>query len=119
MAERKPVTTAGLSTRDRSPQQSDKPALGMMLAPIDDALRQRLGLKKGDAGVVVTEVTPDGPAADQGVRPGDVIIAVNQKLVSDPQQVLDQIKEVKRAGRSAALLRINREGAYHFIAVPV
>jgi serine protease DegS len=35
-------------------------------------------------GLLVTEVAPDSPGAAAGIKPGDVIIEVNRRPVSDP-----------------------------------
>ena len=38
----------------------------------------------GRQGVVVTEVDPDGPAAEKGLKPGDVILEVGGRAVPRP-----------------------------------
>src|SRR5262249_61424070 len=49
------------------------PRLGLTLAPADSVAGS------GGKGVVVTAVDPDGPAADQGFKTGDVILDVAGK----------------------------------------
>ena len=64
-------------------QSSDvETALGMRVRDISDEIAQRLRLENIQ-GVVVTEIDPDGPAAEAGIRPGDIIREVNRKAVTD------------------------------------
>ena len=66
-----------------TPDQSDSsgtdvPQLGLSLAPAGKVAGA------GGEGVVVTQVDPDGPAAAQGFRTGDVILDVAGKRVDQP-----------------------------------
>ena len=57
--------------------------LGISLANIDDYYQLLLDLPQELKGVVVTSVVRNGPAAKAGVRPGDVIMGLNNtKIVS-------------------------------------
>ncbi|MEW5789960.1 MAG: DegQ family serine endoprotease [Pseudomonadota bacterium] len=60
--------------------QSDR--LGLTVGPLPQALRQRLRV---EGGVQVLKVT-EGPAADAGFRPGDVILAIAQQPVAGLEQ---------------------------------
>jgi len=53
-----------------------------------------LGLKK-DVGVVVTGVEPGSPAADAGIRTGDVIREVNRTPVKDVEDFVQKIEKSK------------------------
>jgi serine protease Do len=70
-----------------------------------------LAAKQGP--VVVEDVA--GPAARAGVRPGDVILSVN----NTPVKSVGQLRElIARSGKSAALL-VQRDDARIFIPVTV
>jgi hypothetical protein len=57
------------------------PQLDVWVQPLDNpSLRQRLGLRKGSAGVLVTAVSPGGSAGD-ALEPGDVLLAINGTAV--------------------------------------
>lgn len=58
---------------------------GLTLAPLDAALIDRLGLPLSTRGVVVTGLA--GPARATGLRPGDVILAINGTPVQSPSEV--------------------------------
>ncbi len=64
-------------------------------------------------GVVVEDVA--GAAARAGVRPGDVIVAINNTPVKSPEQLREL---VGKAGKTVALL-VQREDARIFIPVPL
>jgi predicted metalloprotease with PDZ domain len=65
----------------------------------------------GSAGARVREVSPGGPAAEAGIRRGDVIVAVNGTAVTGEQperQVITIMRDVKPDSRVS--LRVLREG---------
>ena len=92
--------------------------LGLSLAAATPELRQRYGLADTVAGVVVVGVDADGPAAEQGLRPGDVIERVAAMEVSVPAQV-EAAADAARAANRPALLLVNRDGNELFVAVKV
>ncbi len=47
--------------------------------------------------VMVVEVEPDSPAWSHGLRPGDVIVAVNRRKVSNPRELVAALKAPGRA----------------------
>jgi serine protease Do len=61
-----------------------------------------------DAGVVVLEVAPAGPAADAGVRRGDIILEANREAVRNVDDLETQLRGVPPGGD--LLLRIERVG---------
>jgi serine protease Do len=72
-------------------------ALGMKFATPSEELIEKYGL--GEAaknGAIVTEVSPSGPAAKQGLRPGDLITEVNGKSVKDAKGVADAIAKTDK-----------------------
>jgi serine protease Do len=93
---------------------------GVKLATLDEALRRRFNIDPKVKGVVVLEVDRASPAAQKGVRVGDVIVEVGQEAVSNPEDVTKAIEKVRKAGRKAVLLRLeDAKGELRFVAVPM
>jgi serine protease Do len=98
----------GDATRDRDMQTTDGPRLGLSLAPGGN-----------EPGVVIAEVDPNGPAADFGFRPGDVILDVSGKAVSTPNDVRKALGEARAEGKHSILMRVKSEQGTRFVAVPL
>jgi serine protease Do len=59
--------------------------VGIRTQSLTPALAQGLNLTR-DAGVLVADVTPDGPADDGGVKIGDIILAMDGKPMENARQ---------------------------------
>ncbi|MBL6945769.1 MAG: DegQ family serine endoprotease [Rhodospirillales bacterium] len=94
-------------------------ALGMTLAMISDALRQRYELGEEAKGLVVTAVSEGGPASEKGISPGDVVVEISQEDVTGPGQVDELIKSAETAGRKSVLLLVEGQGRLRFVAVRI
>lgn len=91
--------------------------LGATLASLSPELRQRFKLPDDATGVVILDLDADGPAAEQGLRPGDLIEKVSQQAVTTPEDVERLAKEAQQADQSALLLLVNRQGDSLFVAL--
>ncbi len=95
-------------------------ALGMEFSGLTDDARKTFKIKDSIKGVVVTSVEPGSPAADSGLKPGDVIEEVNHQAVEHPSDVAKAIESAKKDGKKPALLLVsNGEGIVRFVAVRV
>ena len=102
-----------------APDTDREDLLGLSLSPLTDELRKRYRIKRSVAGVVVVEVDPKSPAAQKGVKPGDVIVEVTQEKVRRPRDVKARLLAVKKSGRPSVLLLLSdARGELRFIAVP-
>jgi serine protease Do len=81
-----------------------------------DRLGLRLADEEGD--VVVAEVTPDGPAAEAGIAPGDRVTRVNQSEVGSAEAAREAVTAALESDRSAVLLQVERNGQRRFVGVP-
>ena len=85
----------------------------MSLAPASDVAGA------GDKGVVVVNVDPDGPAAEQGFQRGDVILDVGGKSVANGSDVRAALKEARAQGKHAVLMHVKTGDAARFVAIPL
>jgi serine protease Do len=100
-------------TRGNEEGRLDQPQLGLTLAPANSVAGA------GGEGVVITEVQPNGPAAERGMQSGDVILDVGGKKVSTPADVRDAIDAARKDNKSNVLVRMKRENNSRFITFPV
>jgi Do/DeqQ family serine protease len=113
------AVTATLSERKAASAEREEGAaasaaggFGMAVEPLTRDRAQELGLAS-TAGVVVVEVQSGGRAADAGLRPGDVIIEVDRKPVSSP----DQLRAALKDGSRPALLLVQRGPVTSFLTL--
>jgi serine protease Do len=97
------------------------PALiGLVLTPLTDELRTKHDIAGSVQGLLVLEIDPASPAAEKGIKVGDVIVEVAQEAVGSIDDVARGVDKVKKAGRKAVLLRVeDGKGDMRFVAVPV
>jgi len=81
--------------------------LGLTVQTLTSDLAETLGLDRNLKGVVVSEVEPAGPAAEAGLRRGDVILEVNRQTVKDVDAYR---KAIKAGGKGKSVLFLVRRG---------
>jgi len=91
--------------------------LGMGLARLDQAERQRFSVKPGVNGVVVESVGENSDAADKGLKSGDVIVKAGVHTALQPSDVAAAVADARREGRKSVLLLVNRDGQTVFVPV--
>lgn len=87
-------------------------SLGVELAPAAAA-----GV--GEEGVVVTDLDPNGVAAEKGLKTGDVILEVAGSTVNTPGDVANAVVAASEKGRKAVLLRVKTDRAVRFVALSI
>jgi serine protease Do len=102
---------ARATSEDNDTSGTEVPRLGLSLAPAGKVAGA------GAEGVVVTQVDPDGPAASQGFRTGDVILDVAGKRVTSPEEVRKAFADARSGGKRTILLRIKSGENTRFLAV--
>jgi serine protease Do len=64
-------------------------------------------------------VDPNGPASEQGVKTGDVILDVGGKAVASPADVRNAIGEAQKNGKRTVLMRLKSNDTTKFVAIPL
>ena len=111
-----------LAAADSAPSEPGPAAdaiLGMELSLVTSLLRQQYEIPETVDGVVVIDISRRSPAAERGLRPGDVIVQANQESVKKPDDVKATVATAKEADRSAVLFRMYRGGDYFHVALPL
>jgi len=80
---------------------------GLAVAPAED----------DSGGVMVTDVDPNGQAAERGLQPGDVILSVGDDAVKSPADVEKMVENAKEGGMKAVLLRGKTGEQTRFVAL--
>ena len=81
--------------------------IGVEPQNLSNELSESLGLPKNTTGVLLSGVLEGGPAARGGIKPGDVLIAVNGNSTKDVRQLLNQIAQINPGNE--AILKILRK----------
>jgi len=106
-----PRTTEAKGEKQVEP--NEKSALGLTLAPA------RAVRRAGEKGVVVTDISPEGEAADSGLQVGDIILSIGGHAIDAPGDVGRLVNEARAHSRHAILMQVKRDDAMSFVAVPI
>jgi serine protease Do len=107
-AGREETVRVATSTRDPDAENNaDRLWPGIAVAPLTEEIRSRLDLPRRTDGVVVAAVTEDTPAAESGLRRGDIVTSVNGTGVETLPEFYQAIAE---ADGAEVQFRVNRNG---------
>ncbi|MBA4255576.1 MAG: 2-alkenal reductase [Polaromonas sp.] len=90
--------------------------IGVEPRELSAELAETFGVTQG-TGVVITGVLQNGPAAQAGLRPGDLIVAVNDRTVNSVPELLSQVASLK-PGQKATLSIVRRQVPSTLTVVP-
>jgi serine protease Do len=89
----------------RTPRKNEgAESLGLRAQDLTDELAQELGLDEAE-GVIVTEVAPGGPAAEAGIRRGDIIIELDRRNIDSVRDLANVLSDSKDKKRLLVLVR--------------
>jgi serine protease Do len=98
-----------------TPNSGDNGTLnGVTVSDLDQQTRQELKVPDSVNGAVITEVQPDSPAADAGLKQGDVIQEINRRPVKTAEEAVRLTENTKD---KVTLLRIWSNGGSHYVVV--
>jgi S1-C subfamily serine protease len=90
--------------------------IGVEPAELSPELMETFGVK-AKRGVLITGVLQNGPAAQAGVRPGDVIVEVADKQVANVSELLSGVAALK-PGASARFKVLRRDESVDLNVTP-
>jgi serine protease Do len=88
-------------------------ALGISVQALTPELAERLGVDPTTKGVVVSRVDPASPAAEAGLRRGDVIVEAERRPIDSPAD----LRQALAAASDDVLMLIQRGHASQFIVI--
>jgi serine protease Do len=100
--------------------QDPAAAFGMTLAVLDEDRRKSFSIVESVEGVLITAVAPNSPAAEKGLKVGEVVVEVAQDFVESPADVVKRIAVLKSEGRRNAHVMVSDpSGNLRFVALPL
>jgi Do/DeqQ family serine protease len=112
LPEEKPTNSEDQTDSDATAGRTGK--FGMTLQPLTNDAASRVGLAVNDQGLLITRVTPEGSAADAGLRQGDLIQEVNRRPV---RTIADFTTAVQQSGTRPVLLLVKRRDAVIYVTL--
>lgn len=94
--------------------QVRRPWIGITTQPVTQDIASSVGLRR-PTGVLIKALHPDGPAAKAGLRPGDVVLSVNDRVVDDPEAM--RFRLATEPIGSQVPLQVLRRGRTRTVAV--
>jgi serine protease Do len=108
-----PLEFADERPDDGAPQDAGE-GFGMSLGAVTPQIARQLQLPPG-VGVVVMKVAPRSAAARAGLAPGDVILEVNRRRVTNVDEAVAELRRVPAGG--TAFVLVARDGQQHFLTL--
>ncbi len=105
---------AALAKEGQPAEEESKAVLGLEVQNLTEDLAEQLQLKARE-GVIVTAVDPDGPAAEKGIQPQDVIASVNGHAVRSVSEFTAAVQRSSKSGK--VLLLVKRGDRSQFVTV--
>jgi len=100
--------------RDAHGSSASPGRYGMQVAPLTPELARENEIPRSVKGVLVTDVDPDGVAADSDIRPNDVIEKVNGHATTTVAELKTAIEQT---GGKPVLVLLHREGRSLFLTL--
>ena len=111
------VKTGELEEGEKPPVETKAaPELGLVVKEITPELARGFGLSE-TSGLVVVQVEKTSPAGEAGIRPGDIILEVDQNPMKDLAQFNAKIKEYSQG--DTVLFLLNRRGTTLYLTLKI
>jgi serine protease Do len=90
-------------------------SLGIQLSALTPETRDRFQLGAEQKGVVIADVAANSSAAERGLKPGDVILEVQQEAVSTPADVQSRVDAVRKQNRKSVLMLVQSSDGLRWV----
>ena len=103
-----------LAQNENSNSKDNGTLNGVTVGDLDQQTRDELKVPENVKGVVITGVQPDSPAAEAGLKQGDVIQEINRHPVRTADEAVQMTEKAKD---KVTLLRIWSNSGSHYVVV--
>ena len=114
-----PNKLAEATLREGEPEENNEgessALAGLGVRELTPDLARHFGLEENEKGVVVVKVDPSSRLFEAGIRPGDILLQINQRNISSLDEYKIIIQKIKAKER--LLLLIRRKGQDLFVTV--
>ena len=93
--------------------------LGLVLGPLSENTRAKLGMTAQQTGVEVQDVLPNSAAADHGITVGSLIMNVHRQPVTSPADVQQRIDAARKENRSVVLVLVRGTQGLRWVVLPL
>ncbi len=99
---------------DRGSGNGKEALAGVAVADLDRSSRSQVNAPDDLQGALITEVQPETPAYEAGLRPGDVITEINRRPIKNAD---DAVKNTEKPVGDQTLVRVWTHGGTHYLTV--
>ncbi len=96
-------------------QEESNALSGITVRELTPELAKRFGIGEGESGIVVVKIDSGGKAFEAGIRPGDLILQINQKDIATMEDYKKAASRIRSKDRT--LLLIRRKGEDLFLTI--
>jgi serine protease Do len=93
--------------------------LGLGVTPLDAEARRKFGIPADVRGALVQDVDLSSDAAAKGLKPGDVVLRVNDQNVTNAADLSEAVAAAQKAGRVNVLLFVYHDHHHAAVAVKI
>ena len=109
------ATTIELAPPDQdSASKYEDKDLGLTVKELTYEVRAALQLASDAPGVVVAKVESGTPASQARLRPGEIIVAADDRPLRTPEDLKNVVEEARKAGRQLIRVRVVERGRSRF-----
>ena len=103
-----------IAQSDTNPSDDGEALKGVAVGDLDNQFRRKFRIPESVRGAAVVEVEPGSPAAEAGLKPGDVIFEINKQPVKSSE---DAVRLTEKPMDKTTLLRVWSGGSSRFVVV--
>lgn len=108
------TATIKLENADLSSDGQGTMLQGVSVETLNDQLRYNFKIPSNIDGILITRIKPDSEAAEQGLQAGDVIVQVEDRVISNMSELRNALSQYKDVYKR---IYINRAGRIFVIAL--